>query len=104
MLNVILEFAIIGGIAGLLLSFVFASGKIKKNSRGDQIMEKEISKQNAFSRWSVKLAILGLILGVFTTLSMGYTNIGFMIGFGLPLALLLGAVGLFIDLVISRKN
>jgi hypothetical protein len=73
-----------------------------ENSMPNKLDSQHNEKRSPMNKWSVKLAILGIVMGIFTTLSMGYTNIGFMIGFGLPMAAILGFVGLIID-VIKRK-
>ena len=61
-------------------------------------------KKSLMNKWSVKLALLGVVLGIFATLGMGYTNIGFMIGFAIPMSLILGSVGLVIDFFRYRKK
>ena len=54
-------------------------------------------------KWSVKLACTGVAMGILLVLSMGYTQIGFMIGFSLPLAAIGGVIGFVIDLIKARR-
>jgi hypothetical protein len=82
---------LLGALAGLLLTFLFRKPKKEQSEKEED-------------RWSVKLALLGVAMGVFTTLGMGYTNIGFMIGFAIPMSLILGCVGLVIDFFRYRKK
>ncbi len=66
----------------------------------------ESKKVAILDRWSVRLALVGLGLGVFASISQGYASpkhIGFMIGFGIPFALILGTIGLIIDLFRRKK-
>ena len=104
----IVKGALLGATAGLLITVLMGKTGKKKNSTelekqmSDDVQE---SKQiKLMDRWSVKLALLGIGLGILTTLGMGYTNIGFMIGFGIPMALILGSVGLVIDFFRFRKK
>ncbi len=53
-------------------------------------------------RWSFRLAMLGFAMGIFAGFSQGTTDFAYMIGFGVPFALVLGLIGLLID-AFSRK-
>ena len=70
----------------------------------DEVAITDSEKKPLIDRWSVKLALLGVAMGILTTLGMGYTNIGFMIGFAIPMSLILGGVGLVIDFFRYRKK
>lgn len=107
----IIQGALIGGFAGLLLAIIL------RRPKGDETNQKGVTQMNdedpvkdtaktssLFDRWSIRLALLGVVMGIFTTLGQGYTNIGFMIGFGLPFALILGTIGLVIDIIKGRKK
>jgi len=48
-------------------------------------------------RWSVRLAVGGFALGAFFAFTKGWATVGFMIGFGLPFAVIGGVVGLIVD-------
>lgn len=48
-------------------------------------------------RWAFRLAMLGFAMGIFAALGQGYLNIAFMIGFGLPFAVILSLIGFVID-------
>ncbi len=100
---------LLGALAGLLLTFLFRKPKKEQSEKEEEIMSDEVEftnekKKPLMDRWSVKLALLGVAMGVFTTLGMGYTNIGFMIGFAIPMSLILGCVGLVIDFFRYRKK
>jgi len=107
----IIQGALIGGLAGLLLAVLLR--RPKKNEvnqkevlqmKGEDPVKDAAKTRSLLDRWSIRLALLGIVMGIFTTLGQGYTNIGFMIGFGLPFALILGTIGLVIDLVLRKKN
>lgn len=94
-------------VAAILVGLV-AKQKRSKSNEGDQKMKPSAeSKKGSFlDRWSVRLALVGLGLGVFASISQGYASpkhIGFMIGFGIPFALILGIVGLIIDFFRLKK-
>jgi hypothetical protein len=104
----IFEGAFYGLIGGIIIALLFKSKKQSQQSSGN-IMSNNINNQHndqksLIDRWSVKLALLGIAAGIFTTLGMGYTSIGFMIGFGLPMAFIFGIVGLIIDAIKDRKK
>jgi len=48
-------------------------------------------------RWSVRLAVGGFALGAFFAFIQGGAEVAFMIGFGLPFAVIGGVVGLIVD-------
>ena len=105
----IFQGAIFGAVGGLLVVIPFLrSNKIKVKNQ-EKLMSNEIDKteeieKSIFDRWSVRLALFGVGLGVFTTLGLGYTKIGFMIGFAIPMSIFFGFIGLIIDLIKGRKN
>jgi len=102
----IMKGAAIGGVGGLLILFaLLRKKKIKKESTMEQDnLAISSDKKSIFDRWSIRLALFGLALGIFAGLSLKTTNIAFMIGLGLPMALFLGAIGLIIDLIKNRKK
>jgi len=107
----LIQGVLFGGFAGLLLAVILRRSKRDENNQKDALrMNNEDSVKDAakssslLDRWSVRLALLGVVMGIFTTLGQGYTNIGFMIGFGLPFALILGSIGLVIDIIKGRKR
>ena len=100
--------ALVGAIGGLLVGipFILINRKRpqKEKTLSNEPAQNEETRKTLFDRWSVRLALFGAGLGVFATLGMGYTNIGFMIGFGIPMATICGFIGLIIDLIIGRKK
>ena len=105
----ILKGALLGGVAGLLIFILVRKPKKKQSQIVEKIMVDEVvvtdsEKKQLIDRWSVKLALLGVAMGILTTLGMGYTNIGFMIGFAIPMSLILGGIGLVIDFFLHRKK
>ena len=48
-------------------------------------------------RWAFRLAMLGFAMGIFVGFGQGTTDIAYMIGFGVPFALILSLIGLVID-------
>lgn len=101
-LEIIIIAGIIGAAGGLLCSFVFFPKSVidktmnnKNHKYDDEAVANKKSKLT--DRWSFRLAMLGFAMGIFAALGQGYLNIAFMIGFGLPFALVLGLIGLVID-------
>lgn len=71
---------------------------MKDNKTHDSDNDSGTKKNPVFlDRWSFRLAMLGFAMGIFTALGQGYINVAFMLGFGLPFALVLGLIGLVID-------
>ena len=107
--SIIFIYALIGALGGFLISFIFKGNKKSAdyNSKKDMKMDSDSSERkegkSIFDRWSIRLALVGLGMGVFAAFGQGYTQIGFMIGFGIPFALILGIIGLVIDLVKPKK-
>jgi hypothetical protein len=105
----ILKGALFGALAGILVTFLFCKPKKLQPKKGQEIMAEEVEVTKLeqiplMDRWSVKLALLGVAMGILTTLTMGYTNIGFMIGFAIPMSLIMGCIGLVIDFFRYRKK
>jgi hypothetical protein len=105
----ILKGALLGGVAGILIFILARKPKKKQLQKVEKIMVDEVvvtdsEKKPLIDRWSVKLALLGVAMGILTTLGMGYTSIGFMIGFAIPMSLILGVIGLVIDFLLHRKK
>lgn len=101
-MEIIIIAGLIGAFGGLLCSFVFLTKKhqadIMKNKKNGDEEENVVSEPLTLTdRWSFRLAMLGFAMGIFAALGQGYLNIAFMIGFGLPFALVLGLIGLVID-------
>ena len=67
------------------------------------VRDVENQKIKLLDRWSIRGILLGFGAGIFQTLGMGYAGIGFMIGFGIPLALIFGLIGLVLDIFRNRK-
>ena len=107
MSNGILEGALIGAVGGLLITALFVRTKKPKSSAN--YMKAIMSSANGstqaekslLDRWSIKLALLGIGLGIFSTLARGYTQVGFMIGFAIPMSLIGLVIGFVIDLFIK---
>ena len=94
--------------AAILVGLVAKQKRSKSNERDQKMNEPsaESKKGSILDRWSVRLALVGLGLGVFASISQGYASpkhIGFMIGLGIPFALILGTVGLIIDFFKRKK-
>jgi hypothetical protein len=105
----IFQGAIFGAVGGLLVAIPFLRYNKIKVKHQEKLMSNEIDKtevieKSIFDRWSVRLALFGVGLGVFTTLGLGYTKIGFMIGFAIPMSIFFGFIGLIIDFIKGRKN
>ena len=105
----ILKGALFGALAGILVTFLFRKPKKLQPKKEQEIMTEEVEvtkleQTPLMDRWSVKLALLGVAMGILTTLTMGYTNIGFMIGFAIPMSLIMGCIGLVIDFFRYRKK
>jgi hypothetical protein len=102
----IMKGAAIGGVGGMLI--LFALFRKKKIDKEPTMEENNLSissdKKSIFDRWSIRLALFGLALGIFAGFSLKTTNIAFIIGLGLPIALFLGAIGLVIDFINNRKK
>jgi len=100
--DIIIIAGLIGAFGGLLCSFVFLTKKhqadIMKNKKNGDEKENVVSKPLTLTdRWSFRLAMLGFAMGIFAALGQGYLNIAFMIGFGLPFAVILSLIGFVID-------
>lgn len=54
------------------------------------------------NRWSVRLALLGIALGFLQSYKLLVLP-HFMIGFGVPFAIVMAAIGLLLDFSIARK-
>ncbi len=95
-------------VGSLLVGFIFKR-KANTSDQGEPSMNEnpnETKKSSILDKWSVRLALVGLGLGVFASISQGYASpkhIGFMIGFGIPIALILGIFGLIIDFFKRKK-
>jgi len=106
----ILEGALIGAVGGLLIAALFVKTKKSKSlshptkaimpSTNDSTQ----SEKSLFDNWSIRLALVGIGLGIFSTLARGYTQVGFMIGFAIPMSLIGLVVGFVIDLCIKPSR
>jgi hypothetical protein len=101
-LEIVIIAGIIGAAGGLLCSFVFFPKRMidktmsnKNHKYDDEALANKKSKLT--DRWAFRLAMLGFAMGIFAALGQGYLNIAFMIGFGLPFALILSLIGFVID-------
>ena len=103
----ILEGALIGAVGGLLITALFVRTKKPKSSAHQMkaIMssanDSTQAEKSLLDRWSIRLALLGIGLGIFSTLARGYTQVGFMIGFAIPMSLIGLVIGFVIDLFIK---
>jgi hypothetical protein len=72
---------------------------MKENNNTDPSDNENGQKMNPtlLDRWAFRLAMLGFAMGIFAALGQGYLNIAFMIGFGLPFAVILSLIGFVID-------
>ncbi len=110
---------ILGGLVGaffsVLLVFAFRNPNRYKDEyyshqKKEEFMEKKNSTKSVptfFGRWSVRLALIGFALGYFAAISQGVSpirDIGFIIGMGLPMAVVLGLIGFVIDLIKRKKR
>lgn len=103
----ILEGALIGAVGGLLITALFVKTKKSKSlsqptkaimpSTNDSTQ----SEKSLFDNWSIRLALVGIGLGIFSAFARGYTQIGFMIGFAIPMSLIGLVIGFVIDLFIK---
>jgi len=106
----IMQGILLGGLAGLLLTLALRKQPRPPKGESDpkpDPLERgatQAKKQSLMNRWSVRLALVGVVMGILTTFGQGYTQIGFMIGFAIPFALILGAIGLVIDLMSRKKK
>jgi hypothetical protein len=106
----ILEGALIGAVGGLLITAFFVRTKKPKSSAHQMkaIMsntnDSTQAEKSLLDRWSIRLALLGIGLGIFSTLARGYTQVGFMIGFAIPMSLIGLVVGFVIDLCIKPSR
>ena len=103
-MNLILTAVLLGALGGVLCSFTFFSKKtpkviMKDNNNMDPSDNENGQKMNPtlLDRWAFRLAMLGFAMGIFAALGQGYLNIAFMIGFGLPFAVILSLIGFVID-------
>jgi len=109
MTELIFQGAVLGLIAGACIAVALRKPEAshRKTTRGSAMTEGEQNTQNRKSlldRWSVRLSLIGVAMGIFTTFSQGSTQIGFMIGFSIPYVLVLGGVGLVIDYFKSKNK
>ena len=101
----ILWAAFTGGIGGLLYYYALYKPRKKLSAQEqrnhDELENKskdtELKKLRLIDRYSIRGVLLGLGMGIFVTFGQGYTNVGFMIGFSIPFAVIFGLVGLIID-------
>lgn len=106
----LLEGALMGAVGALLISALFLKTK-KSNSLGQQAKtmmsssnDSTQSEKSVFDKWSIRLALVGIGLGIFSTLARGYTQVGFMIGFAIPMSLIGLVIGFVIDLFIKSAR
>jgi len=55
------------------------------------------------NRWSIRLALIGVALGFLQSYKV-LTLPHFMIGFGVPFAIVLAAIGVLIDFSLAKKT
>jgi hypothetical protein len=101
-LEILIIAGIVGAVGGVFCSFLFfpknmidkTVKKSENNEKKDFILNKPVRLTD---RWSFRLAMLGFGIGIFAGLGRGTTDIAYMIGFGVPFALILSLIGLVID-------
>jgi hypothetical protein len=94
----------LGALGGCLVGLATYRRRRSNVDMGVQMENIENQKIRLLDRWSIRGILLGFGAGIFQTLGMGYTGIGFMIGFGVPFALIFGLIGLLIDFFRFRKS
>ena len=82
----------------------FSEEHVAKEYKESEPMGNENQKIKLLDRWSIRGALLGFAMGVFQMLNMGYTSITFMIGFGIPYAMIFGLIGLVVDFFRFRRR
>ncbi len=101
-MEILIIAGIVGAVGGVFCSFLFFPknmiDKTVKNSENNEEKDFILNKPvRLIDRWSFRLAMLGFAMGIFAALGQGYLNIAFMIGFGLPFAVILSLIGFVID-------
>lgn len=92
---------LLGGAAGFLIwSVVWSIRKSRKTGRSLYQTTEDLN-DGWLSKWSIRMAIFGVGLGIFAAFAKGFTDVGLMIGFSIGLAFFGLVVGFFIDLLIS---
>jgi hypothetical protein len=99
---------LIFGIGGILVGFIVNQNQCDSNRETSNINEttRDPKKVSVWSRWSIRLSLVGLGLGIFGSISQGYASpkhIGFMIGLGIPFALIFGVIGFIIDFFVRKR-
>lgn len=105
----ILQGAVLGALAGLLVAVMFMKGKkrqvrARENHMSDENEVENKKSKSLIDRWSVKLSLFGIAMGIFTAFGQGVTSIGFIIGFAIPYVVILGGIGLVVDFFRYRKK
>ena len=87
-------FAIIMAAFGLLIDFSMA----RKAGSDWAVMGGRV-----LSKWSVRLGLLGLAVGMLQHFFAGMQHLPTLIGFGIPYAIIIAGIGMLIDFSISKK-
>jgi hypothetical protein len=88
-------FAIVLASIGVLIDFSI----IKKKKSGQGAMEGRL-----LGKWSIRLGLLGLAVGMAQHFLSGEIRLAAMIGFSIPYAIILSGIGLLIDFSINKKK
>jgi hypothetical protein len=98
---------IIGGLIGALLAWAVSWAFTPRSDAEKRSALKATSffwGKQVMDNWATRLAVGGFAAGAFLALSKAGLNIGFMIGFGLPIAAVGLVVGFVIDLLAKKKE
>ncbi len=88
-------FAIVLAAIGVMIDFSLA----KKNGTGGGAMAGRL-----MSKWSIRLGLLGLAIGMAQHFLAGGNNLAAMIGFAIPYAVVLSGIGLLVDFSVNKKS
>ncbi|MDB2553035.1 hypothetical protein N9X99_00590 [Gammaproteobacteria bacterium] len=95
----------LGTLGGCLVGLAMYRRKSNVDMGAQLVNDRDVENQKIrlLDRWSIRGILLGFGAGIFQTLGMGYTGIGFMVGSRIPLALVFGLIGLVLDIFRNRK-
>jgi uncharacterized YccA/Bax inhibitor family protein len=91
-----IPFAIILAAFGVLIDFSLAK---KNGTDGFNAMPGRL-----ISKWSIRLGLLGLPIGVGQYLLSGGNDLEVALGFSIPYAVILASLGLLIDFSVAKKR
>ena len=88
-------FAIVLAAIGVLIDFSLA----KKTPQSGGMMTGRL-----MSKWSIRLGLLGLAIGMAQHFFIGGADLAAMIGFSIPYAIVLSGIGLLVDFSVNNKS